>query len=50
MDLQLHLVDMIPICWGVHVCVYIRMYIHRCICMRVCGHGLSVDEWCVDMD
>ena len=25
--------------------MYLRMYIHRCICMRVCRCGLSEDIW-----
>jgi len=28
---------------GVYTCMYLRMYIHRCICMRVCGCGMSED-------
>jgi len=26
---------------GVYTCVYLRMHIHGCICMRVCEWGLS---------
>jgi len=26
---------------GVCTCMYLRIHIHRCICMRVCGWGLS---------
>ena len=29
----------------VYTCMYLRMYIHGCICMRVCGCGLSEDIW-----
>jgi len=29
---------------GVYTCMYIRMYIHGCICMRVCGYRLSVNK------
>ena len=29
----------------VYTCMYLRMYINRCICMRVCGYGLSEDIW-----
>jgi len=30
---------------GVSTCMYLRMYIHGCICMRVCGCGLSKVIW-----
>jgi len=30
---------------GVYTCMYLRIHIHRCICMRVCGCGLSKDIW-----
>ena len=30
---------------GVYTCMYLRMYIHGCICMRVCGCGLSKVIW-----
>ena len=30
---------------GVYTCMHLRMYIHRCICVRVCGSGLSEDIW-----
>ena len=30
---------------GVYTCMYLRMRIHGCICMRVCGCGLSKVTW-----
>ena len=30
---------------GVYTCMYLNMYIHRCIDVRVCGCGLSEDIW-----
>ena len=33
-----------PICL-VYTCMYLRMHIHGCICMRVCGCGLSKVTW-----
>jgi len=30
---------------GVYTCMYLRMHIHGCICMRVCGCGLSKVIW-----
>ena len=30
---------------GVYTCMYLRMYIHGCICMRVCGW-----DWVICMD
>jgi len=29
----------------VYTCMYLRIHIHRCICMRVCGCGLSKVVW-----
>jgi len=33
-----------PICL-VYTCMYLRMHIYGCICMRVCGCGLSLVIW-----
>jgi len=30
---------------GVYTCMYLRMHIHGCTCMRVCGCGLSKVIW-----
>jgi len=30
---------------GVHTCMYLRIHIHGCICMRVCGCGLGKVIW-----